>query len=393
VELQRNSDQMEELSKRAEQLREQIQKEQKRKHSIIIGLDEHFRSLQEDNEQLRGKLLTTHSQNIAHTSDATFVKRDIVTKTMELERALREFHQGQQDQLFSRIWDVTKAMNEACTRASGDVPRPSNGVAIAIPDEDQGCLPLSVEAQQALKRRLQSLGDVVVYASAKFEACSATGHPIPPGALRVRPRRCDHVFLVECLMPYWAEGVCPVCRCSFAFDHPHDTVAGSDDCDRCSSVSTSISQIASGAFARSAAALLSSGANLDGGCGSSAPVLPQPLSNHGGGGGGGRGGGGRAGEPRSAPAPRDKSPMSPPNHPRSTSSGPHRGTSRGAASSIGHALDGGQDVLRRGRASGSPSPPSRDRMLYISPSRSVASVLSHGSSGGQRHHTSGGRPL
>mmetsp|Transcript_42565 Transcript_42565/g.121800 ORF Transcript_42565/g.121800 Transcript_42565/m.121800 type:complete len:224 (+) Transcript_42565:109-780(+) len=128
---------------------------------------------------------------------------------------------------------------------------------------------------------------------------------------------------------------------------------------------------------------------------SSAPA-PIPSRSGGGGGigsGGGGGGGGRAGEPRSAPAPRDKSPMSPPNHPRSTSSGPHRGTSRGAASSIGHALGGGQDVLRRGRASGSPSPPSHDRMLCISPSRSVASVLSHGSSGGQRHHISGGRPL
>lgn len=99
---------------------------------------------------------------------------------------------------------------------------------------------LDPETQQLLKKRLQSLGDVVVHASDKFEACCASGRVIPPGALRVRPRRCDHVFLVECLMPYWAEGLCPVCRCSFAYDRPQD--AGYDESDRYSSVSTSISQ-------------------------------------------------------------------------------------------------------------------------------------------------------
>lgn len=99
---------------------------------------------------------------------------------------------------------------------------------------------LDPETQQLLKKRLQSLGDVVVHASDKLEACCASGRVIPPGALRVRPRRCDHVFLVECLMPYWAEGLCPVCRCSFAFDRPQD--AGYDESDRYSSVSTSISQ-------------------------------------------------------------------------------------------------------------------------------------------------------
>lgn len=52
----------------------------------------------------------------------------------------------------------------------------------------------------------------------------------------MRPRRCDHVFLVECLMPYWVEGLCPVCRCSFAYSRDND------ENDRCSSVSTSVSQ-------------------------------------------------------------------------------------------------------------------------------------------------------
>merc|ERR1719247_3084766 len=81
---------------------------------------------------------------------------------------------------------------------------------------------LDPETQEALKRRLQVLGDVVVYTSDNFEACCASGRVITPNALRVRPRRCDHVFLIECLMPYWAEGLCPVCRCSFAYEQPRE---------------------------------------------------------------------------------------------------------------------------------------------------------------------------
>merc|ERR1719433_770025 len=119
----------------------------------------------------------------------------------------------------------------------------------AVDMEDPSGAALDAETQQALKRRLQSLGDVVVYTNTKFEACAVSGRAIPPGALRIRPRRCDHVFLVETLMPYWAEGLCPVCRCSFAYDRPHDSNGG-DDGDRFSSVSTSVSQRASIALPR-----------------------------------------------------------------------------------------------------------------------------------------------
>merc|ERR1740129_1787066 len=116
--------------------------------------------------------------------------------------------------------------------------------------EDPSGTAIDAETQQALKRRLQALGDVVVYTNAKYEACAVSGRAIPPGALRIRPRRCDHVFLVESLMPYWADGLCPVCRCSFAYDRPQDASAAVDDCDRYSSVSLSVSQVASLALPR-----------------------------------------------------------------------------------------------------------------------------------------------
>merc|ERR1719478_1634028 len=35
---------------------------------------------------------------------------------------------------------------------------------------------------------------------------------------RVRPRKCNHVFHIECLLHWWTEGTCPVCHASFAPD-------------------------------------------------------------------------------------------------------------------------------------------------------------------------------
>jgi hypothetical protein len=194
-----------------------------------------------------------------------------VAKTMELEKMMREFQQTHQERLYSRVWSLTSAMLAVCQKqeqlhsqvpslekaaaipaateeslmlqaplANATQVAPSNGIVTVDEGAPTGASILDPETQQLLKKRLQSLGDVVVHASDKFEACCASGRVIPPGALRVRPRRCDHVFLVECLMPYWAEGLCPVCRCSFAYDRPQD--AGYDESDRYSSVSTSISQ-------------------------------------------------------------------------------------------------------------------------------------------------------
>ena len=176
-------------------------------------------------------------------------------KTMELEKLAREFQQSQSD-LFSRVHSVSDSLlqmsRDLRVREVGEVQRLSSiPSAIPFPSQNgrheagngEGASPqfaslrVDDETFEALKRRLQSLGDVVVFTSDKFDACCASGHSIPPGAVRVRPRRCDHVFLVECLMPYWVEGLCPVCRCSFAYNRD-----ANDESDRCSSVSTSVSQ-------------------------------------------------------------------------------------------------------------------------------------------------------
>merc|ERR1719215_1331435 len=140
--------------------------------------------------------------------------------------------------------DVTVQLATPLATEEGLAPMPGP----SMPAVEEEPAVLDSETQQALKSRLQSLGDVVVYASDKFEACCASGRAIPPGALRVRPRRCDHVFLIECIVPYWAEGLCPVCRCSFAHDNPEE-ISVDDNDDRYSSLSVSVSQVSS-AFPR-----------------------------------------------------------------------------------------------------------------------------------------------
>ena len=191
---------------------------------------------------------------------------------MELEKLAREFQQSQSD-LCSRVHSVSDSLlqmsrdvrdmtveasrsekisspvaNPSHHSANGHAPGHAGHVghsghgheafaaSTPAPSTQFASLGVDDETLHALKRRLQSLGDVLVFTSDKFDACCASGHSIPPGAVRVRPRRCDHVFLVECLMPYWVGGLCPVCRCSFAYSREND------ESDRCSSVSTSVSQ-------------------------------------------------------------------------------------------------------------------------------------------------------
>jgi len=237
----------------------------------VADLARQLEALERDNKHLNMKLMKVQMQDSAKLSDVTTVKKEVVTKTMELEKMMRDFQQTHQQALFAKVKSVTGAMLTACQKPDlssqirTPVPtdemlkmaEPENlgalgGAATSAPEsgaEPQGGAFMDPETQQALKRRLQSLGDVVVFTSDNFEACCASGRAIPPGALRIRPRRCDHIFLVECLLPYWAEGLCPVCRTSFAYDQPpRDN--WNDELDKYSSVSTSVSQRLSPNMAR-----------------------------------------------------------------------------------------------------------------------------------------------
>lgn len=237
------------LARDAKSLRDECSKEQGQRQNELAKAAERLQAVELENKELHEKLQELHSRSSVKLGNATALKRSVVAKTMELEKRIKEFQQAHQESLHSRISGITGDMRALCTAKpqppesalneqveGSEAPPPAES-------EQSGAAALDSEAQRALKKRLQALGDVVVFASGKFEACSASGRPIRPGALRIRPRRCDHVFLIETLMPYWADGLCPVCRCSFALEAPQD--GANDEWDRCSSVSTSVSQLAS----------------------------------------------------------------------------------------------------------------------------------------------------
>jgi len=366
-ELRERSEEMNQLTREAQSLRAEIQAEQERRRSNVSELSQQLQNLEKDNKQLQMRLMKVQMQDSAKLSDVTTVKREVVEKTMELEKILREFQQTHQDKLFSRVWGLTNSMLATCQKPDVSLqiqtpvgteeslgPVTRAGTAQPLPADDSANSPLlDPETQQALKRRLQSLGDVVVYSTEKFEACCASGRVIPPGQLRVRPRRCDHVFLVECLMPYWAEGLCPVCRCSFAFDRPHEP--GFDESDRYSSVSTSVSQCVSLALQRPRG---HSSSNSDGG--SLRVSRAAAAAGH-------RTGNSMLGESHGRPASISRAAG---RRNRSTSQGPQPPDTRSEASGIA--------PMRRG---GSPSlVGSRIDPLSMSPPRSVASLQSRASS-------------
>jgi len=70
---------------------------------------------------------------------------------------------------------------------------------------------------RAMKANLEQFGHVEVFLSESAQECMSCCEKITT-AYRVRPRLCDHVFHVECLLQWWTEGTCPVCGLSFAPD-------------------------------------------------------------------------------------------------------------------------------------------------------------------------------
>mmetsp|Transcript_20942 Transcript_20942/g.59211 ORF Transcript_20942/g.59211 Transcript_20942/m.59211 type:complete len:135 (-) Transcript_20942:61-465(-) len=72
---------------------------------------------------------------------------------------------------------------------------------------------------RSVKENLEQFGDVDVFVDASAQDCACCMEPMK-APYRVRPRRCSHVFHVECLLQSWTEGTCPVCGASFAPEAP-----------------------------------------------------------------------------------------------------------------------------------------------------------------------------
>mmetsp|Transcript_17021 Transcript_17021/g.31916 ORF Transcript_17021/g.31916 Transcript_17021/m.31916 type:complete len:487 (-) Transcript_17021:124-1584(-) len=92
---------------------------------------------------------------------------------------------------------------------------------------------------QAMKANLEQFGAVEVFADEGSQECMCCNQLIST-PYRVRPRKCSHVFHVECLLHWWSEGTCPVCHASFA---PEEGPPGLQLTSRSSSTTTALRQI------------------------------------------------------------------------------------------------------------------------------------------------------
>lgn len=68
-----------------------------------------------------------------------------------------------------------------------------------------------------MQANLEQFGDVEVFTQEAEQECMCCNQQIA-SPFRVRPRKCYHVFHIECLLHWWSEGTCPVCHVSFAPD-------------------------------------------------------------------------------------------------------------------------------------------------------------------------------
>jgi len=119
-ELHSTSEDMGNLAREAQTLREQIRAEQERRQAKISKLGQQLESMERDNKQIREKLLTrVQIQDSAKLTDVTVVKKEVVAKTMELEKMMREFQQTHQERLYSRVWSLTSAMLAVCQKQDG----------------------------------------------------------------------------------------------------------------------------------------------------------------------------------------------------------------------------------------------------------------------------------
>merc|ERR1712232_1392999 len=68
---------------------------------------------------------------------------------------------------------------------------------------------------QSVKANLEHFGDVEVFIDGSTRECACCCEQMNT-AYRIRPRKCRHVYHIECLLQWWTEGTCPVCSVSFA---------------------------------------------------------------------------------------------------------------------------------------------------------------------------------
>jgi len=259
-------------------LRDQLGREQAETAKLVEQYTAQINGLVKENCQLQGKLLNIHENESSRGVDTSAVKRDVLEKNAAIEALMRELQQQQQATV-EKIKSLAGAMLASCTsrpqEATPALPAARMPSAGAAPDsaadgrawQHEGASPLPAKAAsleggrpwqregasptpgkaisldgspcmasgttpagamndhmldaegqrwfRSVKANLEHFGGVEVFMDGSVRDCACCLEPLNT-VYRIRPKKCRHVFHVECLLQWWSEGNCPVCNVSFA---------------------------------------------------------------------------------------------------------------------------------------------------------------------------------
>lgn len=278
--LVRHCDEETSLALETERLRQQFDQEKAETSVAIAQFTKRIDSLTQDNRKLEMKLMRTQSREAIKDTEAATVKKEVLEKTKAIEQVMRDLEQKQRDAL-SRVKSIAKIMLMASSSSSQDTANSSMGRSCAgafgtslgggvmlegtvsslagRPGAQPGsnhasehfggigprsanllaaplagylpAQPLDTAAAgassdtkawaESIKANLEHFGDVQVFHDTSTRECPCCMEMID-AAYRIRPRKCLHVFHIECLLQWWTEGTCPICSVSFA---PEDSAS------------------------------------------------------------------------------------------------------------------------------------------------------------------------
>lgn len=283
------------LTAEVQALRERLDRERIETSAVAEQYTRRAETLTQENKRLEMKLMRTQLRESAKDSEASEVKREVLDKTAQIEKALRELQQHQQATL-AKVKSLATSMLTACSAPppregrtgssvssvagarvevggellsvlGGRLPGEGFGSSLGLgngrlggsgasagskraaalaavsevrpasagasPERGRGAPPgqgSDADAQrwfQSVKANLEHFGDVDVFTDGSSRECACCCEQMNTD-YRIRPRKCLHVFHIECMLQWWTEGTCPVCGVNFAPEQQRPPMASSE---------------------------------------------------------------------------------------------------------------------------------------------------------------------
>lgn len=260
IDLQAKRQEAEAARAEVRQLQIELEKERAETAAAMRHYQERLEKAKREATRLEIQLAKAQIQGSdGHGSEAKLVKLKVEEKTNAILQAMQEMREHQQ-KCFQQVKSLASVMLQACShptpgatplagsdagRASSSMVNGNGSVPLPQPSSAPSVISSATRARlfhssspaaasasasgptrddggtgtqawfQAMKANLESFGDVEVFAEEAQQECMSCLQNID-AAYRVRPRKCSHIFHVECLLHWWTEGTCPVCGASFA---------------------------------------------------------------------------------------------------------------------------------------------------------------------------------